>query len=109
MPLSIDHAILLHRTIDYSRLVRSLWLEEALTAAEDSPRLEGEERADVCIVGGGYTGLWTAIRLKEHDPALGVVIVEADVCGGGASGRNGGFLLSRGAKVGTPKKGWGGG
>ena len=88
--------------------MRSLWLEEALTAAEDSPRLEGEERADVCIVGGGYTGLWTAIRLKEHDPALGVVIVEADVCGGGASGRNGGFILSWWAKFGTLKKVCGG-
>jgi len=104
MPLSIDHAILLHRTIDYSRLVRSLWLEEALAGAEDAPRLEGEERADVCIVGGGFTGLWTAIRLKEHDPTLDVVLVEADVCGGGASGRNGGFVLSWWAKFGTLKK-----
>jgi putative aminophosphonate oxidoreductase len=80
--------------------VRSLWLEEALAAeaGEDGPRLEGDERADVCIVGGGYTGLWTAIRLKEHDPSLDVVIVEGDVCGGGPSGRNGGFVLSLWAK-----------
>src|SRR5438309_11356812 len=100
----------LYRTtaIDYSRLVRSLWLEEALAGAEDAPRLEGEERADVCIVGGGFTGLWTAIRLKEHDPALDVVLVEADVCGGGASGRNGGFVLSWWAKFGTLKKVCGG-
>jgi putative aminophosphonate oxidoreductase len=72
---------------------RSLWLEEALTG-DDSPALEGEERADVCIVGGGYTGLWTALALKEHEPSLDVVVVEADVCGGGASGRNGGFVMS---------------
>src|SRR3990170_791103 len=78
--------------------VRSLWLEEALVGAEDAPRLEGDEQADVCIVGGGYTGLWTAIRLKEADPSLDVVVVEADVCGGGPSGRNGGFILSWWAK-----------
>jgi putative aminophosphonate oxidoreductase len=100
--------ILSHAAIDYSRRVRSLWLEEALQGAEDAPRLEGEERADVCIVGGGYTGLWTAIRLKEYDPALDVVLVEADVCGGGASGRNGGFVLSWWAKFGTLKKVCGG-
>jgi putative aminophosphonate oxidoreductase len=88
--------------------VRSLWLDEALVEAEDAPRLAGEERADVCIVGGGYTGLWTAIRLKEHEPALDVVLVEADVCGGGASGRNGGFVLSWWAKFGSLKKVCGG-
>src|SRR5204862_6432145 len=76
--------------------------------AEDAPPLAGEERADVCIAGGGYTGLWTAIRLKEHDPALEVALVEADVWGGGASGRNGGFVLSWWAKLGTLKKVCGG-
>ena len=78
--------------------MRSLWLDEALAGAEDAPVLEDGTRADVCVVGGGYTGLWTAIRLKEHDPALDVVLVEGDVCGGGASGRNGGFVLSWWAK-----------
>jgi glycine/D-amino acid oxidase-like deaminating enzyme len=48
--------------------------------------------ADVCIVGGGYTGLWTALALKEREPSLRVVLVEAEVCGAGPSGRNGGFL-----------------
>jgi glycine/D-amino acid oxidase-like deaminating enzyme len=48
--------------------------------------------ADVCIVGGGYTGLWTALALKERDPSLHVVLVEAEACGAGPSGRNGGFL-----------------
>jgi glycine/D-amino acid oxidase-like deaminating enzyme len=47
--------------------------------------------ADVCIVGGGYTGLWTALALKEREPSARVVLVEADTCGSGPSGRNGGF------------------
>lgn len=72
---------------------RSLWLREALGEV-DLPPLEGRTQADVCIVGGGYVGLWTAIWLKEWDPACDVVVVERDVCGGGASGRNGGFALS---------------
>jgi putative aminophosphonate oxidoreductase len=88
--------------------VRSLWLEEALVGEEAAPRLEGDERADVCIVGGGFTGLWTAIRLKEQDPALDVALAEGDVCGGGASGRNGGFVLTWWAKFGTLKKVCGG-
>jgi putative aminophosphonate oxidoreductase len=73
---------------------RSHWLHEALTQEPDAERvtpLYGAVRADVCVVGGGYTGLWTALRLKELDPALDVAVVEADLCGSGASGRNGGF------------------
>jgi putative aminophosphonate oxidoreductase len=79
---------------------RALWLEEALAAegGGDATPLQGTVRADVCLVGGGYTGLWTAIHLKRHDPSLDVAVVEADVCGGGASGRNGGFVLSWWAK-----------
>src|SRR5215207_9383668 len=73
---------------------RSLWLREALVGEELAPPLEGAVRADVAIVGGGYVGLWTAIRIKEADPGCDVVVVERDVCGGGASGRNGGFALS---------------
>jgi glycine/D-amino acid oxidase-like deaminating enzyme len=56
------------------------------------PPLDGSARSDVCIVGGGYTGLWTAYALKRADPALDVVLVEAEFCGFGASGRNGGWL-----------------
>lgn len=78
-----------------SGIPRSLWLQEALAGGfQRAPRLEGEQRADVCIVGGGYTGLWTALRLKEFEPALDVALIEADICGGGASGRNGGFVLT---------------
>ena len=75
----------------------ALWLEEALRAEPEAERIEplaGAHRADVCIVGGGYTGLWTALRLKDLEPGLDVVLLEADLCGSGASGRNGGFALS---------------
>jgi putative aminophosphonate oxidoreductase len=77
---------------------RSLWLEEALAGASDEPPLRAHDRANVCIVGGGFTGLWTALALKDHDAGLDVVLVERDLCGGGASGRNGGFVLSLWAK-----------
>lgn len=69
-----------------------------------APPITTDVTADVCIVGGGFTGLWTAIRLKQAQPDLDVVIVEKDICGGGASGRNGGFALSLWAKYLTLKK-----
>lgn len=81
---------------------RGLWLEQALADERDpvpAPELHGTERADICVVGGGYAGLWTAIRLKQADPSLDVALVEADICGGGASGRNAGFALSWWIKV----------
>ena len=76
--------------------MRSLWLQEALArdGETDAAPLVGDERADVCVVGGGYVGLWTALRIKEIDPSVDVAVVEGDVCGGGASGRNGGFVLT---------------
>jgi glycine/D-amino acid oxidase-like deaminating enzyme len=55
----------------------------------------GSEAADVVIVGGGYTGLWTAYYLLESRPGLRVVIVEAEFCGYGASGRNGGWVSAK--------------
>ena len=73
----------------------SLWLREAGADREEpTPALGGDERADVCIVGGGYTGLWTALHLKDLEPSLDIAVIERDVCGSGASGRNGGFILS---------------
>jgi glycine/D-amino acid oxidase-like deaminating enzyme len=48
----------------------------------------------VCIVGGGYTGLWTALEIRRRSPDTSVVVLEEDICGGGASGRNGGFATS---------------
>ena len=71
------------------------WLEEAVAAegeTVDAPALEGDGEADVAIVGGGYTGLWTALALKEREPSLRVAVLEAEICGWGPSGRNGGFL-----------------
>ena len=50
-------------------------------------------------MGGGYVGLWTAIRIKERQPDCDVVVLEQDICGGGASGRNGGFSLSWWTKI----------
>jgi glycine/D-amino acid oxidase-like deaminating enzyme len=58
------------------------------------PSLPGGTEADVCIVGAGYTGLWTAYYLKRADPALRIVMLEANFAGYGASGRNGGWVTS---------------
>jgi glycine/D-amino acid oxidase-like deaminating enzyme len=72
---------------------RSWWLREALAADPGAPcpPLRQDAKADVVIVGGGFTGLWTAYFLTERNPNLGVVVLEQDICGGGPSGRNGGF------------------
>ncbi len=78
---------------------RSFWLEEVAGDAPDAAALEGDARADVAILGGGYVGLWTALRIKRLEPARDVVVLEQDICGGGASGRNGGFVLSWWSKL----------
>jgi glycine/D-amino acid oxidase-like deaminating enzyme len=73
----------------------SWWLEQALAAEGDPPpaaALAADEMADVAIVGGGYTGLWTALALRERAPELRVTLLEAEICGHGPSGRNGGFV-----------------
>ncbi len=72
---------------------RSWWLREALARDQGAgaPPLAGDVSADVAIIGGGFTGLWTAYFLTRTDPDLGVVVLEQDICGGGPSGRNGGF------------------
>jgi len=74
---------------------RSWWLREALateTDADAAPPLIGEIDADVAIIGGGYTGMWAAWFLAERAPGARIVLLEQDICGGGPSGRNGGFL-----------------
>lgn len=53
--------------------------------------LQGSFSADLCIVGGGFTGLWAALQALDDDPGRSVVVLEAEVCGFGASSRNGGF------------------
>src|SRR5882757_663621 len=72
---------------------RPFWLA-ALPAREPSPPLRGAAEADLCIVGGGFTGLWAALHAKADNPARDVVVLEADRVGAGASGRNGGFLVA---------------
>ncbi|HSJ44120.1 MAG TPA: FAD-dependent oxidoreductase [Euzebyales bacterium] len=67
----------------------SFWLDDG---GPPRPSLTGEVTADVAVVGAGYTGLWTALALTDHDPALRAVILEASRVGHGASGRNGGFV-----------------
>jgi glycine/D-amino acid oxidase-like deaminating enzyme len=74
------------------------WLEEALaaeqgrdTGSEDEARpVEGD--VDIAIVGGGYTGLWTALALRAREPSLRIAVLEKEIVGWGPSGRNGGFL-----------------
>jgi glycine/D-amino acid oxidase-like deaminating enzyme len=73
---------------------RSLWLLEALGDEPAAAPLAGSERTDVAIVGGGFVGLWTAIRIRQRDPGCEVALLEQDICGGGASGRNGGMALT---------------
>jgi glycine/D-amino acid oxidase-like deaminating enzyme len=73
----------------------SWWLEEARRwegEARDATPLEGEHEVDVAIVGAGYTGLWTALAVRQREPSARVLVLEAETVGEGPSGRNGGFL-----------------
>ena len=72
---------------------RSFWID-TLPARDPHAPLDGALDADLCIVGGGYTGLWAAAYAKSLDPYRDIVLLEATRCGTGASGRNGGFLQS---------------
>ncbi len=69
------------------------WLEEAGPVEPQAP-LAGPISADVLIIGGGYTGLWTAWHLLQAEPGARVALLEGQVCGEGPSGRNGGFCES---------------
>ncbi|MEV6928881.1 FAD-dependent oxidoreductase [Dactylosporangium sp. NPDC051485] len=68
----------------------SFWMS-VLPEAPARPALPGDAEADVCIVGAGYTGLWTAYYLAVADPSLRITVLEARSAGFGASGRNGGW------------------
>jgi glycine/D-amino acid oxidase-like deaminating enzyme len=89
-----------------ARSYRSLSLWHATVPSQDPlvqrAPLDGDTTADVCIVGAGYTGLWTAYYLNRIDPSLDVLVVEAETAGFGASGRNGGWcsaLLPQGVEA----------
>jgi glycine/D-amino acid oxidase-like deaminating enzyme len=73
----------------------SFWFDALAASGQDDliprPPLAGDTTADVCIVGGGLTGMWTAYYLSAQDPSLRIVIVEQEIAGFGASGRNGGW------------------
>src|SRR5947209_15565186 len=81
-------------------MAESFWLDQ-LGFRAPRPPLTHDREADVCIVGGGFTGLWTALELRRADPGLDVVVLEAEHVAFGASGRNGGWVL--GALAGSPR------
>ena len=66
------------------------WLDRP-DAPEPAPALHQATTADLAVVGGGFTGLWTALLAKERDPGRDVVLLEGRTAGWAASGRNGGF------------------
>jgi glycine/D-amino acid oxidase-like deaminating enzyme len=74
---------------DYSSY--SFWLEDLGEPLTPRPALKSSTDVDVAILGGGYSGLWTAYYLLRHQPALRVAVVEKEIAGFGASGRNGGW------------------
>lgn len=96
----------------YNRLVladdlrsRSLWLDQLPGEIAARPPLSGDVDVDVAVVGGGYTGLWTAHSLLERDPTIRVLVIEREMVGFGASGRNGGWCvgeLAGGHAAGAP-------
>ena len=70
---------------------RSFWLEDVPGGLEPRPSLPGPIDVDVAIVGAGFTGLWTAYYLACTDPGLRIAVIEKEIAGFGASGRNGGW------------------
>jgi glycine/D-amino acid oxidase-like deaminating enzyme len=80
-----------HRAAYAQADVRPFWLDTLPERQAHTP-LTGRHEADLCIIGGGFTGLWAALYAKELDGARNVVVLEATRCGDGASSRNGGFL-----------------
>ncbi len=93
-------AITMRRPIQAAAEDRSFWLQDIEATAATKP-LNGDSNADVVVVGGGYTGLWTALRLVAMAPDTRVCVVEAGCCGSGASGRNGGQVHSWYAEIDT--------
>ena len=72
------------------------WFDQAISTADISSAVELKSNitTDICIIGGGFTGLWSAIQLKLQEPDKHVVVIDKGLCGQGASGRNGGAMLT---------------
>ena len=81
----------------------SYWHETCNDPLDPRPALPGSLDVDVAIVGGGFTGLWTAYYLTQRDPGLSVAVLEKDIAGFGASGRNGGWLSALFPSVATSR------
>ena len=79
---------------------QSPWFVEALQSEGklEINKLETNITTDMCIAGGGFTGLWTALKIKEKKPSINIAIIEKDLCGSGASGRNGGCMIPQSTK-----------
>ena len=80
---------------------RSLGWSAVLPPRQPKPALQGETSADIVVIGGGFAGLGAARRLAEINPGLDIVLVEADLCGENASGRNSGFAIDLPHNVGS--------
>ena len=74
-------------------IARPLWLDRLDPAITPRPPLPGDVEVDVAVVGGGFSGLWTAYYLHRLDPSLRIAVLEKTHCGFGASGRNGGWAV----------------
>ena len=81
-----------HRAAYADATPRAFWLDRLPERAPEPP-LDGRADAELCIVGGGFTGLWAALQAKAADPARDVMLLEARTVAFGASGRNGGFCV----------------
>lgn len=91
-PLSPRRMVAIEPVKDYRSY--SFWLENAGDDLTPRPPLDGSADVDVAIVGAGFTGLWTAYQLLKRDPSLNVLVVEQEIAGFGASGRNGGWCVA---------------
>ncbi len=99
-PLALETIRSEDESMSVAEPYRAWWFDQALRReTPDRPEpLQEAIDCDVCIVGGGYTGLWTAILIKEADPGRRVVVIEQELCGSGASGANGGCMLTLATK-----------
>lgn len=79
----------------------SHWIKEIRDQISYTSELRGDVTVDIGIIGGGFVGLWTAIQIKEKSPDTEVAILEKNFCGSGASGRNGGMVMSWWPKIQT--------